>query len=239
MKLIHLDEIDSTNEYVKKNINILDDMTAVYASRQTGGHGRLGRKWVDTGSDNLYMTIVLKPFADLNPIYANFTQYLSVILSMLLEEEYCLDAQIKWPNDVLVNGKKIAGILAEGTSQSGKFQGLALGIGVNINTPKDIIKKIDKPATSIYCETGEKIDKQIFIEKLLSKFCLLYDNFIRNGFLSVKDFYTERAFFLGTEITVNVLGTLHRGIAENITDNGSLILNENNKKNVYFIGDIL
>jgi BirA family biotin operon repressor/biotin-[acetyl-CoA-carboxylase] ligase len=239
MNIIHLEEINSTNEYAKKNISQIEDMTAIYASRQTNGHGRLDRKWVDTGEDNLYLTIVLKPFKDLNPIYANFTQYLSVILSMLLEEEYGLKPQIKWPNDVLIEGRKIAGILAEGTTQGGEFQGLALGIGVNLNTSKEIIEKIDKPATSLFCETGVHITKEMFMEKLLTKFCLLYDSFINNGFVSVRDYYIKRAFFLGTEITVNVLGAKHRGIAESITDDGSLILNENNTRNVYFIGDIL
>ena len=239
MNTVHLKEVDSTNEYVKQHITELEDMTAVYASKQNSGHGRLGRKWIDTGDNNLYMTLVLKPFKDLNPLYANFTQYLSVTLAMLLEEEYDLKTQIKWPNDVLVNGKKIAGILAEGTTIGGEFQGLALGIGVNLNTPKNILKTIDKPATSLFCETGEIVNCEIFLEKLLSKFCLLYDSFINNGFVSVKDFYTERAFFLGKEISINVLGTIHKGVAENITDNGSLILNENNERNIYFIGDIL
>ncbi len=211
----------------------------MYANRQTNGHGRLGRTWVDTGDDNLFMTIVLKPFKDLNPIYSNFTQYLSVILALVLEEEYNLSAQIKWPNDVLINGKKIAGILSEGTTKGDEFLGLALGLGVNLNTKPETLALIDKPATSIFAETGMKIDKEIFIKKLLNKFCLLYDSFIKNGFLSVKNLYVERAFFLGKDITINVLGELHSGTAENITDEGSLILNEDNNARVYLVGDIL
>lgn len=238
-KLIHLDEISSTNDYVKQNIRNLEHMSAVYADRQSSGHGRLGRKWVDTGDENLFLTLVLKPFNTLNPIYPNFTQYLSVILALVLEEEYNLKPQIKWPNDVLINGKKIAGILSEGTTKGTEFLGLALGLGVNLNTSAQTLAIIDKPATSILNETGQKIDKVIFIKKLLNKFCLLYDSFIKDGFLSVKDLYVNRAYFLNGEITVNVLGTIHTGLAENITDEGSLVLNENNKKNVYLIGDIL
>lgn len=239
MNLVHLEEISSTNDYVKQNIQNLEDMSVVYANRQTNGHGRLGRTWVDTGDDNLFMTLVLKPFKDLNPIYSNFTQYLSVILALVLEEEYNLSAQIKWPNDVLINGKKIAGILSEGTTKGDEFLGLALGLGVNLNTKPETLALIDKPATSIFAETGMKIDKEIFIKKLLNKFCLLYDSFIKNGFLSVKNLYVERAFFLGKDITINVLGELHSGTAENITDEGSLILNEDNNARVYLVGDIL
>ena len=65
----------------------------------------MGRTWVDTGDENLYLTFVLKPFKEMNPIYANLTQYLSLILCYVLEEEYNLKPQIKWPNDVLVNNK--------------------------------------------------------------------------------------------------------------------------------------
>lgn len=239
MNLIHLDEISSTNDYVKQNITSLDDMSIVYTDRQTSGHGRLGRTWVDTGDENLFMTLVLKPFNTLNPIYPNFTQYLSVVLSLVLEEEYNLKAQIKWPNDVLINGKKIAGILSEGTTKGTEFLGLALGLGVNLNTNPETLAKIDKPATSIFAETGVKIDKEDFLKKLSNKFCLLYDNFIKDGFLSVKNMYVERAFFLNKEITINVLGDIHTGLAEGITNDGSLILNENNEKNIYYIGDIL
>ena len=158
MNIIHLEETGSTNDYAKKHISDLDNLTVIYADRQTNGRGRLERKWIDTGEENVYMSIVLKPFEEPNPIYPNFTQYLSVILAMYLEEEYSLKTQIQWPNDVLINGKKIAGILAEATSQGGCFQGLVLGLGVNLNTTPETLVTIDKPATSFYNETGRRIN---------------------------------------------------------------------------------
>ena len=239
MEIIHLTEINSTNDYAKTHMVEFGNLTAIYIDRQTSGRGRLTRKWIDTGDENLYLTIVLKPFTDLNPIYPNFTQYLSVVLSMVLEEDYKLTPQIKWPNDVLINGKKLAGILAEGTTKGGKFLGLALGIGINLNTTIDNLNLIDKPATSIFNETGEHVDKDIFLEKLLSKFCLLYHEFICNGFISVKEYYESKAQFIGEDISINVLGDIHKGIAEGITNEGSLILKESDKTNTYYIGDIL
>lgn len=239
MKVIHLDEINSTNDYGKKHISELDDLTAIYADRQTAGRGRLDRHWLDTGEENLFLTIIVKPIEDLAPIYKNFTQYLCVILSMVLEEEYKLSPKIKWPNDVLVNNKKIAGILSEGATKGGKFLGLALGIGVNLNTSKNNLEKIDKPATSIFNETGLKVDKEIFLNKLYSKFCLLYDRFVCEGFPYIKNEYLKRSDFLGKTISINVLGELHIGVAEDITNDGSLVLNENNNRKIYYIGDIL
>ena len=238
-KFIHLEEINSTNDYAKKHISELEDLTVIYADRQISGRGRLDRKWIDTGEDNLFLTIIVKPSEDLTTVYQNFTQYLCVILCMLLEEEYYLSPKIKWPNDVLINGKKIAGILSEGTTKGDKFLGLALGIGVNLNTSKDNLAKIDKPATSLLVETGEKIDKKLFLEKLYSKFCLLYDRFVCEGFPYIKNEYLSRFVFLGKNLTINVLGELHNGVAEGITEDGSLILNENNNMKTYYIGDIL
>ena len=240
MKVIHLDEINSTNDYVKKHISELENLTAVYADRQTDGRGRLTRKWVDSGDDNLFLSIVIKPDGVKHEFpYANFTQYLSYILCLVLEKEYDLKPQIKWPNDVLVNNRKISGILAEGLSKGGDFCGMALGIGVNLNTSSENIKLIDKPATSVFLETGCHVDKKLFLDKLLSEFCLMYDEFVCKGFVSFKDNYVQRLIFTDKEISVNVLGNIHKGVAEGVTDDGSLILREDNKTNIYYIGDIL
>lgn len=239
MKIIHLEEINSTNDYVKKHITELEDLTAVYADRQTSGRGRLTRKWVDSGDENLFLTIAAKPDDIMNFPAPNLTQYLSVILCMVLEDDYNLSPRIKWPNDVLVNNKKIAGILAEGTANGGNIIGIALGIGVNLNTSADKLAQIDKPATSIYNETKTRVNKEEFLNKLLSKFCLLYHDFVRDGFISIKDYYVSKAMFLGKEISINVLGNIHTGTAVRVTDAGALVLKEDNKDNTYYIGDIL
>lgn len=239
MKTIHLDKVDSTNNYVKQHFHDLENFTFVYADRQTDGRGRLARKWTDTGDDNLFLTIVIKPENGLKEMYyPNLTQYLSVILCKVLES-LNLTPNIKWPNDVQINGKKIAGILAEGITAGGKIQGLALGIGVNLNTPEENLIKIDKPATSLFNELGVKQNKEIFIKMLYENFCLLYDEFVYEGFKSVKDLYQKRATFIGKQIKINVLDVIHEGIALGITDKGALLLKEHNNTNTYCIGDIL
>ena len=238
MELLYLEEVDSTNAYVKSHASELKDFTVVYTSHQTAGRGRLSRKWVDTGSDNVYMTIFLKPFDEFRPIYSNLTQYLSVILAQTLED-YGVEAKIKWPNDVLVNGKKIAGILSETSMQGSRFLGLALGIGINLNTSQESLDNIDKPATSLAVCLNQKIDRDKFLHALLEKFCLYYDKFINEGFLYIKDEYIKRASFLNTRVSINVLGEIHEGIAVGLTDDGALILNKNNKNHVFLIGDIL
>ena len=86
MNIIHLDEVNSTNLYAKQNLEILSDRTIVIADKQTNGRGRFDRTWIDLGEGNLFMTIILKPSSSFNEVYANLTQYLSVVLVKILEE---------------------------------------------------------------------------------------------------------------------------------------------------------
>ena len=239
MELIFLEEVESTNKYAKEHIKNFNDMTLIYTDNQTNGRGRLDRKWSFGGKDNIYASIILKPSNEMKEIYSNLTQYLCVILAQTFEE-YGVTPTIKWPNDIQINGKKISGILAEGVIENGKLEGLILGFGINLNTKIDFLSKINQPATSLNIETGRFIDKKIFLKKLLEKFCLLYDSFIENGFTFIKNDYIRRAGFLNKNVTVKVFDKEICGIAEDITDNGALILrDENYKKHILLIGDIL
>lgn len=239
MELVFLEEVESTNKYAKEHIKDFNDMTLIYTDNQTNGRGRLDRKWSFGGKDNIYASIILKPSDEMKEIYSNLTQYLCVVLAQTFEE-YGVTPTIKWPNDIQINGKKISGILAEGVIENGKLEGLILGFGINLNTKIDFLSKINQPATSLNIETGRFIDKKIFLKKLLEKFCLLYDSFIENGFTFIKNDYIRRAGFLNKNVTVKVFDKEICGIAEDITDNGALILrDENYKKHILLIGDIL
>ena len=238
MELIFLEEVGSTNAYVKQHMSELSDSTVVYTSHQTDGRGRLSRKWIDTGENNIYMTFCLKPSCEFQEIYSNLTQYLSVVLCKTLEK-YGVDSKIKWPNDVLVDGKKIAGILSETSMQGSSFKGIALGIGVNLNTSQTLLDSIDKPATSLAIILNKEIDREKFLKTLTDEFFLNYDRFLNTGFAMIRDFYLNHASFLNTDISVNVLGKIESGCAVDITQDGALVLEKDNIKNTLLIGDIL
>lgn len=238
MKFQYLEEIDSTNKYAREKLSLLQDKTVVYTFKQTEGRGRLQRKWNYLGQDNIYASIVLKPDNEMKEVYANMTQYLCVILSQVLEE-YGIKPKIKWPNDILVNGKKISGILAEGVIEKNVLTGLVLGFGVNLNASRELLEEINQPATSLNLETGIPIDCENFLKKLTDKFFLMYDKFIEEGFLLIKDDYIRRAGFLNKAVTVRVFDKELKGIAAGISDNGALRLIENNKEHVLLVGDIL
>jgi len=234
-----LEEIDSTNKYAKENIDQIQDGTIVFTDNQTAGRGRLNRKWTYTGKDNIYASIILKPSDTMQEVYSNLTQLLCLVLCQTFEE-YGVIPKIKWPNDIQINGKKISGILAEAVMGEGKLKGIVLGFGINLNTSQKIIETINQPATSLNIETGKTIDKKEFLEKVTSKFCLLYNKFIEDGFILIREDYIRRAGFLKKEVTVRLPNGDLCGIAEDITQNGALkLLDTNNQEHILLIGDIL
>lgn len=246
MELVYLEEVGSTNQYAKDNINKLCNMSVVYTYNQTNGRGRLDRKWSYTGEDNIYASIILKPSSEMKEVYSNLTQYLCVVLCETFEE-YGVSARIKWPNDIKINDKKISGILAEaagvnigGGSYSYKLEGIVLGVGINLNAKIENLSKINQAATSLNIEIGRDVDKKIFLKKLLDKFCLRYDNFIEEGFQLIRKDYIRRANFLNKEVTVKVFDKEISGIAKDVTENGALkLIDKNKNEHVLLIGDIL
>ena len=148
MKYYYLENVDSTNKFAKDNLSNLDNMSIIYTSNQTNGKGRLGRKWNFQGADNIYATIVIKPETQFKEVYSNLTQYLCVILAQIFEE-YGVNPQIKWPNDIRIHSKKISGILAEAIIEKDIVKGLILGFGINLNCKKESLAQINQPATSL------------------------------------------------------------------------------------------
>lgn len=240
MNIIKLDEIDSTNLYAKKNIASLADKSVIIAQKQTSGRGRFDRSWIDLGEGNIFMSIVLKPSDSFSPVFVNLTQYMSVILAETIEE-YGLKPSIKWPNDVLIDGKKIAGILSETVMQGTLFKGIILGAGINLNSNENDLSAIkDKEATALNIELSCKpVNKNEFLEKLLNKFYSKYDDFLNKGFEMIKKDYLKRASFLNKEISVQVFNETKSGLVKSVNDSGELVIEKDDKELILTMGDIL
>lgn len=237
--IIELAEVNSTNLYAKSNLADIADRTLVCANRQTAGRGRFERAWVDFGEGNIFMSLVLKPSDTFKPVYSNLTQYFSVVLCKLLEE-FGLEPKIKWPNDVLVDGKKIAGILSETVVQGSKFKGFILGAGINLNVKKeDLTLVTDKDVTALNLEVNKSIDKKIFLEKLVEIFFSGYDKFLEHGFSMIENEYLKRACFLGKEISVKGFNSTVSGIAKTVNTAGELVLIKDDEELTLTMGDIL
>lgn len=239
MNKVYLEEVDSTNLYAKQNIADFQDGTIIHALSQTCGRGRFERKWIDFGKGNLFLTFVLKPSSDFKSLYSNLTQYLSVKLCKLLENEG-LTPQVKWPNDVLINGKKIAGILSETVMSGSVLKGIVLGIGVNLSASEDQVSAIkERKVTALNLELNKTPDLELFRDNLCFEFFKDYNNFLSKGFIFIKDDYISRACFLNKKVCVKVFNKEVSGEAVDVTDNGELVLLSNGEKSVLTIGDIL
>lgn len=238
LREIYLENIDSTNLWAKNNIETLDDKTVVFAEAQTRGRGRLQRSWVDLGKGNLFMSLVLKPAETFDEHYSNLTQYMSLSLCKVLEN-YGVKPEIKWPNDVLIDGKKIAGILSEASVRGTTFKGLVLGIGVNLNAKEEDFAQIDKKVTALNIETGREIDLKEFKTALVEEFFKNYETFLTQGFEFIKKDYLSRANFLDKELCVALINETKTGVAKGVTDSGELVLCNGENEFILNIGDIL
>ena len=215
-------ELDSTNLHALANLHKLSDGDVIQAHVQTAGYGRLNRRWISHVPGNLCLSLVLKPAhgapADL-PL-ASLSQLLALSVCRALDA-LGARATLKWPNDVLVVGNKIAGLLAETVTRNG-FAGLVLGLGVNLNLDPEMIASIDQPATSLAACIGKPVDVTGFRDSVLEDFFARYDEFLSSGFPMIHREYLARCPFIGTSIGVRRGGETIRGRAHGITAGGAL-----------------
>jgi BirA family biotin operon repressor/biotin-[acetyl-CoA-carboxylase] ligase len=166
MKIIYFPHecIDSTNTWAKQNCHLFpkEALCVVWAKEQTHGRGRHGRSWISPHNENCYASFV---FATKKQPFFLFSQCMAVVLQELLIQ-YHVKPLIKWPNDILIEDKKIAGILVE-TAQS-PF--LVVGVGLNINMSQENLLKIPQKATSLFVETGKRHDPFCLIERIAASF---------------------------------------------------------------------
>jgi BirA family transcriptional regulator, biotin operon repressor / biotin---[acetyl-CoA-carboxylase] ligase len=224
-RLIEFAELDSTNRHARDRLRELADGDVIQAAVQTAGRGRRERRWISHLPGNLCLSLVLKPAhaapADLPLV--NLSQLLALAVCRALDSHHA-HATLKWPNDVLVKGRKIAGMLAETVVQGSEFLGLVLGLGVNLNLDAAALAAIDQPATSLAVETGRPVDVARFRDHVLDDFFQRRDEFLKSGFGLVREDYLARCAFLGQPVEIRQQGEVITGMAQTITLDGSLEL---------------
>src|SRR5580700_2479453 len=166
---IHFDTIDSTNTWTKKNAATLDSnqLTCVTALEQTAGRGRFSRKWLSPKGQNIYATLYFCLPKECSYLI-NLGQILSLSSISVLQKKG-FSPQIKWPNDILLEGKKVAGILCETIVLEDKL-GAILGIGMNVNMSQELLDTIDQPATSLAQLSGQTWSLEQILEPILKQF---------------------------------------------------------------------
>ncbi len=220
MKRIHFEEIDSTNTYLKKEYQNLDNLTFVTADFQSSGHGRNTREWHANKGENILMSYLIK---DRNIVehFSYVSMFSAVLITKYLESKGLDNVSIKWPNDVYVNGKKIAGILLEGAYPNY----LIVGIGLNLNQSKFENKELRHPATSLKLEKNNlDFNVKEEIEEIVSLFNDLWADF-KGDWLMYDDFIKEHNYLLKKRIILIDGSRIIIGIVEDIDSQCSLLIN--------------
>lgn len=239
-RIICLAQTDSTNSQAKRlAVEGASEGTVVVAESQTGGRGRRGRSWFSPAGQNIYASIILRP--PMAPAQTpQITLMAAVAVARALQEATGLNAKIKWPNDILIADKKIAGILTEITTEMDAVDYVVVGLGVNVNTTAaDMPPDIRSIATSVRIESGSRSSRTDLLCSLLQYFEWSYDTLQRNGFKPIMAQWREMSDIIGQPVYVDVLDVRHSGIVEAVDDDGVLILKDDNgQRHRIFSGDV-
>jgi BirA family biotin operon repressor/biotin-[acetyl-CoA-carboxylase] ligase len=231
-------ELNSTNSYVLENFEKLNTGDVVITDVQTAGRGRFDRVWEGSSTQNIYMTFVIKVNENEQFPVVNVTQYLCVVLNRVLNRDYNISSTIKWPNDILYNGKKISGILAEGKILHDKFVGIALGVGINVNCDMSVFQEIPN-AISIQTILGSQIDKEKFLKILTDEFFKGFEDFSKQGFAYIAEEYKQMCKF---NKIIKISASANEGNYEfvRVNDDGTITVLDDTKKELKIVnGDIL
>ena len=218
------EELGSTNDRAKELAEQgAADGEVVIAEAQSAGRGRRGRVWASPARKNLYCSVVLRP--ELPPSRAaELTLLGSVALCDALRQAG-VDAGIKWPNDLLASGRKIAGILTELAADPDRVHWVVLGAGVNVNArAEDFPEELRGAATSILLERGQAAPRALFAAACFTALETWLDRHAEQGFGVVRDAWRERSVTLGREVVVKADGLDISGTAEDIDASGALLV---------------
>jgi BirA family biotin operon repressor/biotin-[acetyl-CoA-carboxylase] ligase len=227
---IHIfDKVESTNDIAKDfAIKGYREGTVVIADSQSRGRGRLGRRWESPSGVGIYLSIILKP----EKVMPQLTLVTGISVVEAIQHITCYEeslrsrscAGLKWPNDIIINGKKVGGILTEGILKGSR---VIVGIGVNVNTELSMFPdELRDRATSLLIGTGKRTDRNLLIAELLNRFEYRYKRFLEGD-----EVITEWKGFsntVGRRISVNIGDKTLDGIAEMLDNDGSLMLRLDN-----------
>ena len=225
-RLICLSETTSTNTFAFRLAEEgASEGTVIIADTQSGGKGRMGRVWSSPPGINLYCSVVLRP--TVKPYQAPQLTFLSAVaVARAIEMTTALKAEIKWPNDVLIRGRKVAGLLNEMSAETDGINFVILGIGVNLNmSAVQLPTELRTPATSLLMEQGRPVSRAQFAATMLNELDCLYADFLQHGFGPVREEWQQRCNAHGCEISVSDGGAeTMRGMFAGIDSDGALLI---------------
>lgn len=232
-------EVSSTQDVARRLAdNGAEEGTAVIAETQASGHGRLGRPWASPPG-GLYLSVILRPSIS-PPEALKLPLICGVAVVHAIQDLVPLSVRVKWPNDVLINGKKVCGILTEMNAETDRLNYVIIGIGINVNTPADAFPPdIRHIATSLLIECATTVSRVRLVQRIFGRLELLYDTFRQSGFESIRQEWKRHSTVIGSVCDASSPGHRITGIAVDLDRDGALILQTSDGRHERIIaGDI-
>lgn len=236
-QIVHaFDQIDTTqriaHELAQQHV---PEGTLVMSEEQTAGRGQLGRNWYNPKHVNIAASVILRPELPIRDASKLTLMAASAFAKALNARD--LDVTIKWPNDLLLNGKKIGGILTEMQTEGDRIQAVILGFGMNVNG-EEIPTELAHRATSLYLETGTRYHRSELLAELLEELETEYDRFLDVGFVPVRLNWMKHAAYLNESVTLSGSRTSRTGVMRGISDEGALLLEVDGKVEPVYSAEI-
>ena len=242
-KAYYFDSIDSTQNQALKIANEPENNGAVIiAATQTGGKGRTGRKWISP-KGGIWFSIILHPKFDIS-ITTLFPIASSLALSKAIENTFEITPELKWPNDLTIKSKKIAGILVDAAFESNKIESLVLGVGINFNVDIKAIKKTLKDTPNFYgvsslSEQNKKVKPIQLVQNFFVELEKIYELLNKKQTKKIILDWTKRSSTLGKNVEINTTDGKIKGKATKIDEDGALIISNKSKTYKVIAGDVI
>jgi BirA family transcriptional regulator, biotin operon repressor / biotin---[acetyl-CoA-carboxylase] ligase len=237
--IIYRETVDSTNNVAfKLALSGEPEGTCVIAETQDGGKGRLGRQWFSPVQKNLYVSVILRPAIHPSGVYP-ITFLSSLAVFDTIKELTGSLPSLKWPNDVLINGRKVCGTLLEISTEADMVRFVIVGIGLNVNMDEsDVGEVIQGKATSLFMETRKLYERPLVCGMLLTNLERHYRLFQQKGATEICAVWEEIAQIKGKQLEINQMGESYKGISEGIDKDGAVLLNVGGKVKKIIAGDV-
>ena len=242
-QVYYFDTIDSTqNQALKMADDSSHNGSVIVASKQTGGRGRAGRKWISP-KGGIWISIILQPKFDIS-ITTLFPIASALALSIAIEKTCSIKPELKWPNDLTIKGKKVAGMLVDVSLESNRIENLVLGVGINFDVNVKQIEKSLKGTPNFYGVATlngqkKKVKSIQLVQTFLVELEKIYKSLNAKKTKGIIFEWTSKSSTIGKNVELNTVDTKIKGKAIRIDEDGALVVLENNKEHRIIAGDII
>ena len=234
-EIVFLPETDSTNNMAKRGSDMADG-TLFIADSQSEGRGRSGKTWLSPEGSGLWMSILLKPNLPPNTL-ATMTLVAGLAVTKALRKITGEKICIKWPNDIVLNNKKLCGILCEMSAEVGRLNYVVCGIGINVRN-KSFPDSIGNVACSIRSETGKLLLRSVVCAEILNELEKEYETFLNGGIAPLIPEYKKYCITLGKEVVIIKNDKSYHADAVDINENGELVVQTPNGIETLYSGEV-